>query len=118
VDFARENVWVESRWTDTTITLRIMDDGPGYPSDMLGRIGDPFIRRRAPAAEARRPEYEGMGLGLFIAKTLLERAGADLTFANGADAIRTGAVVEVIWPRAALEVPGGPVLGENQPFRG
>jgi len=118
VDFARENVWVESRWTDTTITLRIMDDGPGYPSDMLGRIGDPFIRRRAPAAEARRPDYEGMGLGLFIAKTLLERAGADLTFANGADAIRAGAVVEVSWPRAALEVPGGPVLGENQLFRG
>jgi two-component system sensor histidine kinase RegB len=59
-----------------------------------------------------------MGLGLFIAKTLLERAGADLTFANGADAIRAGAVVEVSWPRAALEVPGGPVLGENQLFRG
>src|SRR6056297_1276421 len=45
VDFARANVWVESRWGDNTITLRIMDDGRGYPADMLGRIGDPFIRR-------------------------------------------------------------------------
>lgn len=116
VDFARENVWVESYWTDTTITLRIMDDGQGYPADMLGRIGDPFIRRRAPAAEARRPDYEGMGLGLFIAKTLLERAGADLTFANGADAIRTGAVIEVTWPRKALEVSGDVTLGKNQRF--
>ena len=89
VDFARANVWVESRWGDDTITLRIMDDGRGYPADMLGRIGDPFIRRRAPATDPRRPEYEGMGLGLFIAKTLLERSGADLTFTNGADA--TGA---------------------------
>lgn len=116
VDFARDDVRVESRWTDRAITVRIMDDGDGYPPDMLGRIGDPFIRRRAPAAQAKRPEYEGMGLGLFIAKTLLERTGADLTFANGADATGTGAVVEVSWPRQTLEVPGGPALGENQPF--
>jgi two-component system sensor histidine kinase RegB len=118
VDFARATVWVESRCSDTTITIRIMDDGPGYPADMLGRIGDPFLRRRAPAADAERPDYEGMGLGLFIAKTLLERAGADLTFANGADGTRTGAVIEVSWPRKALEAPGGPALGANQPFRG
>ena len=125
VDFARANVWVETRWGDDTITLRIMDDGRGYPADMLGRIGDPFIRRRAPATEPRRPEYEGMGLGLFIAKTLLERSGADLTFANGADATgaepldaaRSGALVEVTWPRKAFEVPDTPALGENQPIR-
>ncbi|MEI4233453.1 sensor histidine kinase RegB [Roseovarius sp. D22-M7] len=118
VDFACETVWIESRWTERAIILRIMDDGHGFPSDMLGRIGDPFIRRRAPAADPRRPDYEGMGLGLFIAKALLERSGADLTFANGADSVRTGAVVEVVWPRSALEVQGGPALGENQPFRG
>src|SRR6056297_2035159 len=125
VDFARANVWVESRWGDDTITLRIMDDGRGYPTDMLGRIGDPFIRRRAPATDPRRPEYEGMGLGLFIAKTLLERSGADLTFANGADATgaeapdaaRSGALVEVTWPRKAFEVPDEAALGENQPIR-
>ena len=126
VDFARANVWVESRWGDDTITLRIMDDGRGYPADMLGRIGDPFIRRRAPATDPRRPEYEGMGLGLFIAKTLLERSGADLTFANGADATgaeapdaaRSGALVEVTWPRKAFEVADEAALGENQPIRG
>mgnify|MGYP003114604892 FL=1 len=129
VDFARDNVWVESGWTADTITLRIMDDGRGYPPDMLGRIGDPYIRRRAPANDPQRPEYEGMGLGLFIAKTLLERSGADLTFANGSDsfrkeasrAARTGALVEVSWPRDALEAPSGalnPALGLNQPLRG
>jgi two-component system sensor histidine kinase RegB len=106
-----------------------MDDGRGYPPDMLGRIGDPFIRRRAPISDPERPEYEGMGLGLFIAKTLLERSGADLTFANGSDsfrkeasrAARTGALVEVSWPRNAIEVPSGPLnpaLGLNQPLRG
>jgi two-component system sensor histidine kinase RegB len=129
VDFAHENVWVESGWTEDAITLRIMDDGRGYPPDMLGRIGDPFIRRRAPTSDPERPEYEGMGLGLFIAKTLLERSGADLTFANGSDsfrkeasrAARTGALVEVSWPRNAIEVPSGPLnpaLGINQPLRG
>lgn len=129
VDFAHENVWVESGWTDDVITLRIMDDGRGYPPDMLGRIGDPFIRRRAPASDPQRPEYEGMGLGLFIAKTLLERSGADLTFANGSEsfrtqasfAARTGALVEVTWSRDAIEAPSGllnPALGLNQPIRG
>ena len=64
-----------------------------------------------------------MGLGLFIAKTLLERSGAELSFANGADPFvgsekgeRRGAIVEVTWPRAAIEpprrAPGDPV-GEN-----
>ena len=128
VDFARAKVWVETRWDDHTITLRIMDDGRGYPPDMLGRIGDPFIRRRAPTGDPRRPDYEGMGLGLFIAKTLLERAGAELTFANGADsfrqearlASRTGALVEVTLPRSAIEAtPEQPRtgLGQNQPVQ-
>ena len=111
VDFARSRVWVESSWTADTVTVRIMDDGRGYPPHLLGRIGDPFMRRRIGRTDTRRPEYEGMGLGLFIAKTLLERMGADLTFANGADSFRnrkshserTGAFVEVTLPRAAIE---------------
>ncbi|MBC7133084.1 MAG: ActS/PrrB/RegB family redox-sensitive histidine kinase [Roseovarius sp.] len=116
VDFARETVSVETRWTGARITLRIMDDGRGFPPDMIARIGEPFIRRRAPAPDPRRPGYEGMGLGLFIAKTLLERSGADLTFANGAGG--GGALVEVSWPRAALEAPDSPSLGENRPIAG
>ncbi|NBO21253.1 MAG: sensor histidine kinase, partial [Rhodobacteraceae bacterium] len=83
VDFARSHVWLEAEWTRTRIVVRVLDDGPGYPAHLMGRIGDPFLRlRRDPAARPERPEYEGMGLGLFIAKTLLERTGADLSFAN------------------------------------
>ena len=86
VDFARTSVWIEAIWTDDTISIRILDDGRGFPPHLLGRIGDPFMRRRKSEAERRqRPEYEGMGLGLFIAKTLLERSGAELSFANGTD---------------------------------
>jgi len=125
VDFAQSTVWVDAMWTETTIELRIIDDGPGFPSDLLGRIGDPFVRRRRTAEDrAMRPEYEGMGLGLFIAKTLLERSGAELSFANGADytqasAGRTGAVVEVGWVRAQVEQDAeaqAKGLGENVPI--
>jgi two-component system, sensor histidine kinase RegB len=130
VDFANGNVWVDSSWDETEISVRIMDDGPGYSPTVLGRIGDPFMRRRRMASDGHaRPEYEGMGLGLFIAKTLLERTGAELTFANGSDDAldspeieteRTGAIVEVTWPRRKIDVPAGEAsqpLGENIPIR-
>jgi two-component system, sensor histidine kinase RegB len=123
VDFSRATVWVDARWTAKTVSIRIMDDGPGYPPPMLGRIGDPFMRYRKTERERHaRPEYEGMGLGLFIAKTLLERSGAELSFANGNERSNgkiRGAVVEVVWPRdmiAAPTLPKGEGIGENRPF--
>jgi two-component system sensor histidine kinase RegB len=124
VDFARETVWIESTWSDQKITIRIMDDGPGYPVHLLGRIGDPLMRRRGRGFDSNRPEYEGMGLGLFIAKTLLERSGAVLSFANGSESFRrdsalanrTGAFVEVVWPRQDLEATESDI-GQNIPFQ-
>ncbi len=125
VDFARSTVWVDAEWTDRTISVRIIDDGPGYPVEVIGRIGDPFVRsRRADRGPVERPEYEGMGLGLFIAKTLLERSGAELNFANGADPFlhanelpeRCGAIVEVTWPLERILADGTEALGQNKPL--
>jgi two-component system sensor histidine kinase RegB len=127
VDFASRQIWIEIGWSETRITLRIVDDGPGYPASVIGRIGDPFMRRRRAEQDvSKRPGYEGMGLGLFIAKTLLERSGAELSFANGRDdasgnapmANKSGAIVDVSWPREVIEAPHDPDhgLGENQPF--
>lgn len=124
VDFAAARVWIECAWDDARIIVRIMDDGMGYPAQLIGRIGDPFVGRRRNSGQ--RPGYEGMGLGLFIAKTLLERTGAELSFANGGDPFlpateqpeRCGAIVEVIWPRARIDAAAraaGP-LGENRPL--
>ncbi|MCU9848056.1 ActS/PrrB/RegB family redox-sensitive histidine kinase [Defluviimonas sp. WL0024] len=122
VDFARERVWVDASWTDQTVTVRIADDGDGFPPHLIGRIGDPFMRHRRDEIRAQRPEYDGMGLGLFIAKTLLERTGARLRFANGADPFlsederpaRSGAVIEVTWPRSRIEAARSGGLGENR----
>ena len=93
---------------------------------MLGQIGEPFITRRDQTEQKTpRPEYEGMGLGVFIAKTLLERSGASLSFSNNSDSLdvkdfrNKGAIVEVHWPspKIALKqsVVFGP-LGENKPI--
>ena len=126
VDFASREVWVEAHWNDESVTVRIVDDGLGFPSHLIGRLGDPLMRRRRSDADRRaRPEYEGMGLGLFIAKTLLERSGAELSFANAAARseaggnARTGAIVEVVWPRDSIVPPASPIgtgIGENRPF--
>lgn len=127
VDFARSEVRIESGWTAERIWIRIADDGPGFPAGVLARIGEPFMRSRR-SERTQRPGYEGMGLGLFIAKTLLERSGAELTFANGGDGPRAssgapalpGAIVEVAWPRRKIDAVTGdtPALqGQNRPIR-
>ena len=118
VDFAGSTVWIDATWDDEKIEVRISDDGRGFPSQMLGRIGDPFMKRRRSGSDRRkRPGYEGMGLGLFIAKTLLERSGANLRFTNGSAPLpglilpkeRRGAIVEVSWPRDKVDA----LKGEN-----
>lgn len=130
VDFAEAQVWVEADWTDSQVTLRVIDDGPGYPPYLLGRIGEPYLRDRPGDGasdgprDLSRPEYEGMGLGLFIAKTLLERSGARVAFRNCTDrnrprafvGERCGAMAEVRWPRAAIEADPRRALGANAPI--
>lgn len=113
VDFAATTVWVEVCWTDKAMSVRITDDGPGYPPHLIGHIGEPFLGRRKKHGTPQRAHYEGMGLGLFIAKTLLERTGAELSFANATEpwtgqttpGQKAGAIAAVVWRRGeeALE---------------
>ena len=126
VDFAESTVWVEATWTEDHVTIHIIDDGRGFSQHVIGRIGDPFVRfRRSASEQQKRPGYKGMGLGLFIAKTLLERSGAELSFANARDSYslkpepgqRCGAIVEVTWKTSDLGPDpdlAGKGLGENQ----
>ena len=101
VDFARDRVRITARWDDDAVAVTIRDDGPGFAADILGRLGEPYLTTRGGA----KPEGEGaggMGLGLFIAKTLLERSGATLSMRNALPP-ETGAMVTVTWPRLAFE---------------
>lgn len=99
VDFARQAVEVNAWWNNDTVEIVISDDGPGIAPDMLKRIGEPYLSRRSSTDDGGR---RGLGLGIFIARTLLERTGARVSFTN-----RTfpdhGAVVQIAWPRDRFE---------------
>lgn len=88
--FAYGEVTVDVAWSAREVTVRIADDGPGFPLPLLGRLGEPYLSSRS-------GETGHMGLGIFIAQTLLERTGAQVTFTNAPEG---GAEVAVTWPRA------------------
>jgi two-component system, sensor histidine kinase RegB len=104
VDFADTKVEVDARWSEDEVKIVIADDGSGFPPYVLEQLGEPFVTTR-PAQSFRQEapdEHIGMGLGFFIAKTLLERSGATLALANR-QAPQAGAVVTVMWPRSKFE---------------
>lgn len=101
VDFARTTVEVNAWWNNDHIELVISDDGPGIPPDILNRIGEPYLSRRRPQDDGG-GERRGLGLGVFIARTLLERTGAKVSFTNRIFPDH-GAVVQITWPRQRFE---------------
>src|SRR6201993_74416 len=101
VDFARSTVEVNAWWNNDTVEIVISDDGPGFAPDILKRIGEPYLSRRRSTEETGR-EHGGLGLGVFIARTLLERTGANVSFSNRMFPDH-GAVVQIVWPRMAFE---------------
>jgi len=94
VQFARAHVFVGLRWDDQRVVISVEDDGPGFQPAVLAAIGEPFISTRTGG------ESEHMGLGIFIAQTLLAGLGAELSFANRRHG---GAEVVIRWPRTILE---------------
>ncbi len=87
VQFAAQRVELRLMWNETVVQLTVRDDGPGFPTAVLTSIGEPYISTRG-------GEQGHMGLGVFIAQTLLEADGAVLEFGN-----RGGAEVVIRWPR-------------------
>ncbi|HUF88184.1 MAG TPA: ActS/PrrB/RegB family redox-sensitive histidine kinase, partial [Thermohalobaculum sp.] len=147
VDFAGSTVWIDvdggvdgdgGDGGGEALRIAVGDDGPGFGADVLGRLGEPYVSTRhrgeRRAGRGGASEYEGLGLGLFIARTLLERTGARISFANGSDARQRrlrdpgtpaelarppGAVIEMVWPAAMLVAPkeeARRALGPNQRF--
>ncbi|MBR7621789.1 ActS/PrrB/RegB family redox-sensitive histidine kinase [Phenylobacterium sp. 20VBR1] len=101
VDFATSEVLITARFDALSVSMEVRDDGPGFAPEVLAKLGEPYVTTR-PGAEGSRTGHIGMGLGFFIAKTLLERTGAAVTFQNGRP---RGAVVSARWTRAQIEAP-------------
>ncbi|MEO1407206.1 MAG: ActS/PrrB/RegB family redox-sensitive histidine kinase [Pseudomonadota bacterium] len=98
VSFADTMVWIEATWDAEECMITIRDDGPGFSADVMPKLGEPYVSQRG-------DEQAGggdMGLGFFIAKTLIERTGGRVATRN-----RTppghGATVQITWPRVRLE---------------
>ena len=101
IDFARSRVDIQARWSRDLVTLTIRDDGTGFAPDILSKVGEPYVTTRG-SRRAKSDVGSGLGLGLFIAKTLLERSGATVKVDN-VPPPESGANVSVSWPRAAFE---------------
>lgn len=110
VDFARSEILVTARFDSRHIVIEVRDDGPGFAPEVLLKLGEPYVTSR-PGAESMRSGHVGMGLGFFIAKTLLERTGAAVDFRNGRQG---GAVITARWRREAIEAPAEPDLFSDQ----
>ncbi len=103
VDYAERGVAIDARWSQTTVSISIADDGPGFAPELIETLGEPYIStRRQNALKQQRSRAGGLGLGFFIAKTLLERSGAQISLENRQKP-EHGAIVTVSWPRDSFE---------------
>jgi two-component system, sensor histidine kinase RegB len=104
VDFAKSEVRINPSWTKDKVTLTIIDDGAGYPPSIIDHIGEPYRSHRPHSGDSETAQSAGggLGLGLFIAKTLIERSGAQIAFSNAFDD-KLGARIVLQWPRAVFE---------------
>ncbi len=94
--FARSTVFINLK-SDSEITeITIEDDGKGYPKDILSKIGEPYLK----SSYSKDKSKEGLGLGLFIGKTLLEKNFGTLNCRNSKT--RSGAEVVVKWKNKDL----------------
>jgi two-component system sensor histidine kinase RegB len=119
VDFAERGVEIAAKWDGEDIAISIADDGPGFAPEVMGRMGEPYIatphRKRHAEGDAT-AAHQGLGLGFFIAKTLLERSGAKLYNKNRAYP-EHGAMVRIVWRRSDFEKAGElPLTRARQPI--
>jgi len=118
-DFAKSRVRVQARWNASRLSIAVEDDGPGFAPEIFERIGEPYITSRPGTFALGETEigptgtldkHEGMGLGFFIAKTLLEQTGATVSAVNPDSG---GARVSAQWPRGTIDGEAPPGRGEG-----
>ena len=89
--FSKETIYINLKSDSETTEITIEDDGNGYPKDVLSKIGEPYLRSKDPIEKSK----TGLGLGLFIGKTLLEKNFASINCRNSIT--RGGAEVIIKW---------------------
>jgi two-component system sensor histidine kinase RegB len=97
VDFAVAKVMITADWDGESVHIRIEDDGPGFAPRVLDQLGEPYLTSRLGKFQTGRGhDHEGLGLGIFIAKTLIERTGGKISFSN-LSGDQHGAIVDIRW---------------------
>ena len=89
--YSKETVTVELNYLNTNVKISIIDDGSGFSKDIIDKLGEPYISKN----------NQGMGLGIFIAKNLIENMGGNLNFYNSKD---NSAVVEIMFDNSILDI--------------
>lgn len=101
MQFATTEVAITVAWDQRSLEVTIADDGPGFEPAVLGRLGEPYVSGALEELRSGdRPEEPHMGLGVFIAQTLLGHGGARLAFRNRPEG---GAEVAISWPMHQFE---------------
>ncbi len=100
VDFAKDTVELNGSWDEQKLTVNIDDNGAGFDPTIKGRLGQPYVSKRS------RPKQVdelagGLGLGVFIATTLIERTGGKVNFGHSP---LGGAQIRIVWPRKNTEL--------------
>ena len=89
--YSKMNVTAELNYNDSNLKIIIIDDGEGFSKDIIDKLGEPYISKNK----------QGMGLGIFIAKNLIENMGGSINFYNSKD---DNAVVEIIFDNSILNI--------------
>lgn len=106
-EFARSAVWVQAIYSPQQVIVTIADDGPGFAADILTHLGEPYTSSSRGTGR-RSDDKLGLGLGFFIARTLLQRTGGQISARNLSvteiidGAMPGGACVQITWPRSKL----------------
>ena len=95
-EFSRSNIFINLKSNEKSTEITIIDDGEGYPSEIMSKIGEPYLKNVNESSK----EKSGLGLGIFIGKTLLEKNFASILCKNSK--IKSGAEVTIIWSNEDL----------------
>ena len=94
--FSNKKIFISLKSNNETTEISIEDDGDGYPSDIFSKIGEPYLKSQ----DLKNKKQTGLGLGIFIGKTLLEKNFANINCKNSKK--RGGAEVKIKWKNTEL----------------